>query len=91
MTTSKKLSAAKAQCAILAKLAQDFPKESNLAHQKAKIELNYSRDEAEKRLHVAESEIAASKELCHKAVAEAHDKFIVERVFVSTSKGSLDL
>ncbi len=31
-----------------------------------------------------ESKIAAAKELCHKAVAEAHDKIIVERVLVST-------
>ncbi len=84
VTTSKKLSAAKAQCTILAKLAQDRCKESNLAHQTAKSEVNAIRDEAEKRLHVAECEIAAAKELCDKAVAEAHDKIIIERVFVST-------
>jgi len=40
--------------------------------------------EAEKRLHVAECEIADAKELCDKSVAEAQHKIIVERVFVST-------
>ena len=80
VTTSKKLSAAKAQCTILAKLAQDCCNESNLAHQKATSEVNAIRAEANKSLHFAESEIAAAKELCHKAVAKAHDKIIVERV-----------
>ena len=84
MSTSKKLSAAKAQCTILAKLAQDRCTESNLAHQKATREVNATHAEAEKSLHFAECEIAAAKELCHKAVAEAHDKIIVERVYVST-------
>jgi hypothetical protein len=77
-TTSKKLTASKAQCTLLAKLAQDRRKESNLAHQKATSEVNAIRAEAEKSLHFAEFEIAAAKELCHKAVAEAHDKIIVE-------------
>jgi hypothetical protein len=58
--------------------------ESNLAHQKATREVNATHAEAEKSLHFAECEIAAAKELCHKAVAEAHDKIIVEQVFVST-------
>jgi hypothetical protein len=84
MTTSKKLSATKAQCTILAKLAQDCHKESNLAHQKATSEVNTICAEAIKSLHFAESEIAAAKELYHKAVAKAHDKIIVEGVFVST-------
>ena len=55
-----------------------------MANQKATSEVNAIRAEAEKSLHFAESEIAAAKEFCHKAVAEAHDKIIVERVFVST-------
>ena len=84
VTTSKKLTAAKAQCTILAKLAQDRRKESNLAHQKATSEVNAIRAEAEKRLHVSECEIADAKELCDKSVAEAQHKIIVERVFVST-------
>jgi len=84
VTTSKKLTSAKAQCTILAKLAQDRRKESNLAHQKATSEVNVIRAEAEKSVHFAESKIAAAKELCHKAVAEAHDKIIVEQVLVST-------
>ncbi len=58
MTTSKKLTAAKAQCTILAKLAQDRRNETNLAQQKATSEVNAIRAEAEKRLHVAECEIA---------------------------------
>ena len=36
--------------------------------------------EAEKSLHFAEFEIAAAKELYHKAVAKAHDKIIVKQV-----------
>jgi hypothetical protein len=44
-TTAKKLSAAKAQCTIIAKIAQDRCKESDLAHQKAEIEVNAIRDE----------------------------------------------
>ena len=84
VTTSKKLTAAKAQCTILAKLAQDRRKESNLAHQKATSEVNAIRAEAEKRLHVSECEIADAKELCDKSVAEAQHKIIVEQVFVST-------
>jgi hypothetical protein len=83
-TTSKKLTASKAHCTLLAKLAQDRRKESNLAHQKAMSEVNAIRAKAEKSLHFAEFEIAAAKELCHKAVAEAHDKIMVERVYVST-------
>ncbi len=47
-------------------------------------EVNAIRAEAEKRLHVAECEIADAKELCDKSVAEAQHKIIVERVFVST-------
>ena len=58
VTTSKKLTASKAQCTILAKLAQDRRKESNLAHQKATSEVNAIRAEAEKSIHFAESEIA---------------------------------
>ncbi len=84
MTTSKKLTAVKAQCTILAKLAQDRCKESNLAHHKATSKVNAICAEAEKRLHVAECEIADAKELCDKSVAEAEHKIIVERVFVST-------
>ena len=58
VTTSKKLTASEAQCTILTKLAQDRPKESNLAHQKATSEVNAIRAEAEKSIHFAESEIA---------------------------------
>ena len=83
-TTTKKLTASKAQCTLLTKLAQDCCKESNLAHKKATSKVNAIRAKAEKSLHFAEFEIAAAKELCHKAVAEAHDKIIVERVYVST-------
>ena len=83
-TTSKKLTASKAQCTLLANLAQDRRKESNLAHQKATSEVNAICAKAEKSLHFAEFEIAAANELCHKAVAEAHDKIIVEQVYVST-------
>ncbi len=85
MTTAKKLSAAKAQCTTLAKIARDRRKESNLAHQNAESKVNAIRDEAEQRLHVAECEIADAKELCDKAVAQAQEKIIVERVIASTN------
>ena len=83
--TAKKLSAAKAQCTTLAKIARDRRKESNLAHQNAESKVNAIRDEAEQRLHVAECEIADAKELCDKAVAQAQEKIIVERVIASTN------
>jgi len=69
---------------VLAKIAQDCHKESNLAHQKAESAVNAFCDEAEKRQHVAKCEIDHAKELCDKAVAEAQHKIIVEQVFVST-------
>ena len=55
-----------------------------MAHQKAERVVNAIRDEAEKRLHVAECEIADAKELRDQAISEANHKIIVERVFVST-------
>ena len=69
-TTAKKLSAAKAQCTIIAKIAQDRRKESNLAHQKAESEVNAIRDE-----------MKITKALCDNAVSEAHDKVIAERFY----------
>ena len=80
-TTAKKLSAAKAQCTIIAKIAQDRCKESNLAHQNAESKVNAIRDE-----------MAIAKALCDNAIAEAHVnavakahvKVIAERVFLST-------
>ena len=53
-----------------------------MAHQKATSKVSAIRAETEKRLHVAECEIADAKELCDKSVAEAQHKVIVERVFV---------
>ena len=57
-TTAKKLSATKAQCTLLAKIARDRRKESNLAHQNAESEVNALRDE-----------MAVAKTLCDDAVA----------------------
>ena len=55
-----------------------------MAHQKATSKVSAIRAETEKRLHVAECEIADAKELCDKSVAKAQHKIIVEPVFVST-------
>jgi hypothetical protein len=71
--TAMKLSATKAQCTIMAKIAQDCRKESNLAHQKAESEVNAIRDE-----------MKIAKALCDNAVSEAHDKVIAKQVFLST-------
>ena len=72
-TTAKKLSAIKAQCTTLAKIARDRRKESNLAHQNAESKVNAICDE-----------MAVAKALCDNAVAKANAKVIAERVVLST-------
>ncbi len=80
-TTAKKLTAAKAQCTVLAKLAQERQKEGHLAHHQAESEVNAIHKETEKKLNLAACEIATAKRISDDAVSIAHDKIIAERGF----------
>jgi hypothetical protein len=81
VTTAKKLTAAKAQCTVLAKLAQEWQKEGHLAHHQAESKVNAFHKETEKKLNLAACEIATAKRMSDDAVSNAHDKIIAERGF----------
>ncbi len=53
VTESKKLIASRAQCTVLAKLAQERRKEGNLAHQQAERYVNAIHDRSENMLNLA--------------------------------------
>jgi hypothetical protein len=80
-TTANKLTAAKAQCNVLAKLAQERQKEGHLAHHQAESKVNAIHKETEKRLNLAACEIATAKRMSDDAVSNAHDKIIAEQGF----------
>jgi hypothetical protein len=78
-TTAKKLTAAKALCTVLAKLAQEQQKEGHLAHLQAESKINAIHKETEKKLNVAACEIATAKRMTDDAVSNAQDKIIAKR------------
>jgi hypothetical protein len=80
-TTAKKLTAAKAQCTVLAKLTQERQKEGHLAHHQVESKVNAIHKETEKKLNLAACEIATAKRISDDAVSNAHNKIIAEQGF----------